>query len=382
MNSFFTGTELFNTNNISIRELNKFNYLKDPLNLQFNQSNVRLNAKNTNNNNFFNDYIIKKLDPIPNSNHKQRISSSNYYLDLIDISHKSNNTSNKQYSRESPLLNDKDLNGTLGSIPLDKIVLENTMAVEKNIVNMSNSEYIARKLQSDENTNNIDSIMTLDVLNTQLESNYQKRLDIALQTTKRIPVKINKPVSDNLIETESIIDDVDDFVEHQKKMRQLKRYDIDVDDNISIISNEPISLTNTSNKSKKIENTIEKDEKKIEKDEKEYNKKRSKIMHSEDLVNFHPNIYKELVKIVLSEKFISKDTINSVNALLKYHKKPIITKKNIVNQDTLIKNISQNFLTGITIKNKKEITENEKEKFFNKKEGNVYSRQDNPLNKS
>ena len=165
-------------------------------------------------------------------------------------------------------------------------------------------------------------------------------------------------------------------------MRQLKRYDIDVDDNISIISNEPISLTNTSNKSKKIENTIEKDEKKIEKDEKEYNKKRSKIMHSEDLVNFHPNIYKELVKIVLSEKFISKDTINSVNALLKYHKKPIITKKNIVNQDTLIKNISQNFLTGITIKNKKEITENEKEKFFNKKEGNVYSRQDNPLNKS
>ena len=382
MNSFFTGTELFNTNNISIRELNKFNYLKDPLNLQFNQSNVRLNAKNTNNNNFFNDYIIKKLDPIPNSNHKQRISSSNYYLDLIDISHKSNNTNNKQYSRESPLLNDKDLNGTLGSIPLDKIVLENTMAVEKNIVNMSNSEYIARKLQSDENTNNIDSIMTLDVLNTQLESNYQKRLDIALQTTKRIPVKINKPVSDNLIETESIIDDVDDFVEHQKKMRQLKRYDIDVDDNISIISNEPISLTNTSNKSKKIENTIEKDEKKIEKDEKEYNKKRFKIMHSEDLVNFHPNIYKELVKIVLSEKFISKDTINSVNALLKYHKKPIITKKNIVNQDTLIKNISQNFLTGITIKNKKEITENEKEKFFNKKEGNVYSRQDNPLNKS
>ena len=42
MNSFFTGTELFNTNNISIRELNKFNYLKDPLNLQFNQSNVRV----------------------------------------------------------------------------------------------------------------------------------------------------------------------------------------------------------------------------------------------------------------------------------------------------------------------------------------------------
>ena len=379
MNSFFTGTELFNTNNISIRKLNKFNYLKDPLNLRFDQSNVRLNAKNTNNNNFFNDCIIKKIPPIPNSNHKQRISSSNYYIDLIDISHKSNN---KQYSRESPLLNDKDLNGTLGSIPLDKIVLENTMAVEKNIVNMSDAEYIARKLQADENANDINSIMSLDVLNSQLELNHQKRLDIALQTTKRIPVKINKPVSDNLIETENIIDDVDDFIEHQKKMRQLKRYDIDVDDNISIISNEPISLTNTSNKSKKIENTIEKDEKKIEKDEKEYNKKRSKIMHSEDLVNFHPNIYKELVKIVLSEKFISKDTINSVNALLKYHKKPIITKKNIVNQDTLIKNISQNFLTGITIKNKKEITENEKEKFFNKKEGNVYSRQDNPLNKS
>ena len=32
MISFFTGTDLFNTNNISIRELNKFNYLKDPLN--------------------------------------------------------------------------------------------------------------------------------------------------------------------------------------------------------------------------------------------------------------------------------------------------------------------------------------------------------------
>ena len=214
MNSFFTGTELFNTNNISIRKLNKFNYLKDPLNLRFDQSNVRLNAKNTNNNNFFNDCIIKKIPPIPNSNHKQRISSSNYYIDLIDISHKSNN---KQYSRESPLLNDKDLNGTLGSIPLDKIVLENTMAVEKNIVNMSDAEYIARKLQADENANDINSIMSLDVLNSQLELNHQKRLDIALQTTKRIPVKINKPVSDNLIETESIIDDVDDFVEHQKK---------------------------------------------------------------------------------------------------------------------------------------------------------------------
>ena len=48
-----TGTDLFNTNNISIRELNKFNYLKDPLNLRFNQSNVKLNPKNTNNNEFF-----------------------------------------------------------------------------------------------------------------------------------------------------------------------------------------------------------------------------------------------------------------------------------------------------------------------------------------
>ena len=127
MNSFFTGTELFNTNNISIRELNKFNYLKDPLNLRFDQSNVKLNPKNTNNNDFFNDYIIKKIPPIPDSNHKQRIVSTNFYLDLIDISHKSNKHHNKQDYRESPLLNDKDLNGTLGSIQLDKIVLENTM---------------------------------------------------------------------------------------------------------------------------------------------------------------------------------------------------------------------------------------------------------------
>ena len=49
MTSFFTGTDLFNTTNISIRELNKFNYLKDPLNLRFNQSNIKLNPKNTNN---------------------------------------------------------------------------------------------------------------------------------------------------------------------------------------------------------------------------------------------------------------------------------------------------------------------------------------------
>ena len=42
MASFFIGTDLFNTNNISIRELNKFNYLKDPLNLRFNQSHVKL----------------------------------------------------------------------------------------------------------------------------------------------------------------------------------------------------------------------------------------------------------------------------------------------------------------------------------------------------
>ena len=187
MTSFFTGTELFNTNNISIRELNKFNYLKDPLNLRFDQSNVKLNPKNTNNNNFFNDYIIKKIPPIPDSNHKQRIAPSNFYLDLIDISHKSNKHHNKEDYRESPLLNDKDLNGTLGSIQLDKIVLENTMAVEKNIVNMSDAEYIARKWQVDESVNNLDSIMTLDVLTSHLESNYQKRLDIALQTPPTSP---------------------------------------------------------------------------------------------------------------------------------------------------------------------------------------------------
>ena len=139
MNSFFTGTELFNTNNISVRELNKFNYLKDPLNLRFDQSNVKLNPKNTNNNEFFNDYIVKKIPPIPDSNHKQRIVSTNFYLDLIDISHRSNKTHNKQDYRESQLLNDKDLNETLGSIPLDKIVLENTMLVEKNLVNVSNT---------------------------------------------------------------------------------------------------------------------------------------------------------------------------------------------------------------------------------------------------
>ena len=103
MISFFTGTDLFNTNNISIRELNKFNYLKDPLNLRFDQSNVKLNPKNTNNNEFFNDYIIKKLDPIPNSNRKQKIAPSNYYIDLIDISHKSNKNHNKQDSHESQL---------------------------------------------------------------------------------------------------------------------------------------------------------------------------------------------------------------------------------------------------------------------------------------
>ena len=254
MNSFFTGTELFNTNNISIRELNKFNYLKDPLNLRFDQSNVRLNAKNTNNNNFFNDCIIKKIPPIPNSNHKQRISSSNYYIDLIDISHKSNN---KQYSRESPLLNDKDLNGTLGSIPLDKIVLENTMAVEKNIVNMSDAEYIARKLQADENANDINSIMSLDVLNSQLELNHQKRLDIALQTAKPIPVKINrsssgenKSIKDNLIETEDLFDE---FIEHQKKMRQINPHNTDksVDEPIYTLDNlddsMPVSMRNDIN---------------------------------------------------------------------------------------------------------------------------------------
>ena len=52
------------------------------------------------------------------------------------------------------------------------------MLVEKNLVNVSNSEYIARKLQADESVNNLDSMMSLDVLNSHLESNYQKRLDI------------------------------------------------------------------------------------------------------------------------------------------------------------------------------------------------------------
>ena len=229
MTSFFIGTDLFNTNNISIRELNKFNYLKDPLNLRFNQSNVKLNPKNTNNNEFFNDYIIKKLDPIPNSNSKQKIAPSNYYLDLIDISHKSNNKNNKQDSHESRMLNDKDLNGALGSIPLDKIVLENTMLVEKNLVNVSNSECIARKLQADENVNSIDSIMSIDVLNSHLESNYQKRLDIALQKIKTIPMKTSKSsssvehesIEENFIETEDV---VDDFIESEKhRYRQMKK---------------------------------------------------------------------------------------------------------------------------------------------------------------
>ena len=147
--------------------------MKDPLNLRFDQSNVKLNPKHTNNDEFFNDYIIKKLDPIPNSNSKQKIAPSNYYLDLIDISHKSNNKNNKQDSHESQLLNDKDLNGALGSIQLDKIVLENTMLVEKNLVNVSESEYIPRKLQADETANNLDSMMSLDVWNSHLESNYQ-----------------------------------------------------------------------------------------------------------------------------------------------------------------------------------------------------------------
>ena len=229
MTSFFTGTDLFNTTNISIRELNKFNYLKDPLNLRFNQSNIKLNPKNTNNNEFFNDYIIKKLDPIPNSNSKQKIAPSNYYLDLIDISHKSNNKNNKQDSHESQLLNDKDLNGALGSIPLDKIVLENTMLVEKNLVNVSNSEYIARKLQVDENANNIYSMMSLDVLNSHLESNYQKRLDIALQKIKTIPIKTskssssveNESIEENFIETEDV---ADDYIESEKqRYRQMKK---------------------------------------------------------------------------------------------------------------------------------------------------------------
>ena len=257
MNSFFTGTELFNTNNISIRELNKFNYLKDPLNLRFDQSNVKLNPKNTNNNEFFNDYIVKKIPPIPDSNHEQRIVPTNFYLDLIDISHKSNKHHNKQDYRESPLLNDNDLNGTLGSIPLDKIVLENTMAVEKNIVNMSDSEYIARKWQVDESVNNLDSMMTLDVLTSHLESNYQKRLDIALQTAKPIPLKINrsssgenKSIKDNLIETEDVFDN---FIEHQKKMRQINppNNDKSVDEPIYTLDNlddsMPVSMRNDIN---------------------------------------------------------------------------------------------------------------------------------------
>ena len=233
MTSFFTGTELFNTNNISIRELNKFNYLKDPLNLRFDQSNVKLNPKNTNNNDFFNDYIIKKLVPIPNSNSKQRIAPSNYYLDLIDISHESNKHHNKQDYRESLLLNDKDLNGTLGSIKLDKIVLENTMAVEKNIVNISESEYIARKMQADENANNFDSIMTLDVLNSQLELNYQKRLDIALQKVPHIPIKTNKSSSsesneEDFIQTENVQNElIEDEKIRYKQMKKNRKLSLD-----------------------------------------------------------------------------------------------------------------------------------------------------------
>ena len=88
------------------------------------------------------------------------------------------------------------------------------------------------------------------------------------------------------------------------------------------------------------------------------------------------------VKIVSSEKTVNPNIMNRVNSLLTYHKKSIIQKKNISNKDTLIKNFSQNFMSGTSIKTKKEMTEQEKEKFFNKKEGNVYSRQDNPLNRS
>ena len=225
MASFFIGTDLFNTNNISIRELNKFNYLKDPLNITYNQSDLKLNPKNTNNNEFFNDYVIKKLDPIPNSNYKQKSTPSNYYLDLIDISNHSKNNK-KQDSHESQLLNDKDLNGTLGSIPLEKIILENTTLVEKNLVNISESEYIARKLQADENINTEDSLMSLDVLNSYLEFNYQKRLDIALQKIKQIPSKTNKSSSyeseeDNLIQTENVHDD---FIEDEKiRYKQMKK---------------------------------------------------------------------------------------------------------------------------------------------------------------
>ena len=105
-------------------------------------------------------------------------------------------------------------------------------------------------------------------------------------------------------------------------------------------------------------------------------------MFTKDLVIYHPAIYKELVKIVSSEKIVTTDIMNRVNSLLSYHKKSIIQKKNISNKDTLIKNFSQNFMSGTSIKTKKEMTEQEKEKFFNKKEGNVYSRQDNPLNRS
>ena len=244
---------MFNTNNISVRELNKFNYLKDPLNLRFNQSHVKLNPKNTNNNEFFNDYIIKKLDPIPNSSRKQRIAPSNYYLDLIDIPHKSNKNHNKQDSHESQLLNDKDLNETLGSIPLDKIVLENTMLVEKNLVNVSNSEYIARKLQADENANNLDSIMTLDVLNSHLESNYQKRLDIALQKVPHIPIKTNKSSSsesneEELIQTENVQNElIEDEKIRYKQMKKNRKLSFD-DISLLISSSRCLRLINSSSK--------------------------------------------------------------------------------------------------------------------------------------
>ena len=118
------------------------------------------------------------------------------------------------------------MNGTLGSIPLEKITLENTTLVEKNLVNVSESEYIARKLQADENINTEDSLMSLEVLNSHLESNYQKRLDLALQKVKPIPMKTNKSSSyesaeDDLIQTENVHND---FIEDEKiRYRQMKK---------------------------------------------------------------------------------------------------------------------------------------------------------------
>ena len=94
------------------------------------------------------------------------------------------------------------------------------------------SEYIARKWQVDENANNLDSMMTLDVLNSRLELNYQKRLDIALQKVPHIPIKTNKSSSsesneEDHIQTENVqnelIEDDNIRYKHMKKVYPVYR---------------------------------------------------------------------------------------------------------------------------------------------------------------